>query len=171
MPEDLKPPNWPLPDEMLVELGRISALWSALEAHLEVSLGKLAGYDELGDARPFIVLKHTSFPQRLDMLSALCETLASEFPHLAGYKDVVASLRAVQGERNRVIHNGIAPKEDNSGFVLLVATARGKVKRTMEPIAPSDLYGISQRIHVALLGLHALVTRAEYPPIWNRAGT
>src|SRR3954471_3632430 len=96
--------DWPLPENWLTEIGRIATLWSSLEGHLDLCLGKLAGFDSLGDFRPFVLLRHSSFPQKLDALSALCGALAIEFPNLTDYKPVVALLRTAQSGRNKFMH-------------------------------------------------------------------
>jgi hypothetical protein len=74
--------DWPLPDNYLIEVGRVSVVWSALESFLNLCIGKLAGFSELEDPKPFILINHASFPQRLDMLGALCEQLVPEYPRL-----------------------------------------------------------------------------------------
>ena len=63
--------NWPLPEEVCTELGRMQALWGTLESALLIYIGKLAGYDKLYDMRPYILLNHTTFQQKLDILSSL----------------------------------------------------------------------------------------------------
>ncbi|MDP3000061.1 MAG: hypothetical protein Q8N47_21425 [Bryobacterales bacterium] len=63
--------GWPLLEEYLVEIGRVAVLWSGLEGFLGICIGKLAGFNELTDPKPFILVNHTSFPQRLDILSTL----------------------------------------------------------------------------------------------------
>lgn len=50
----------PLPESYLAELGRLSALWCILEAQLDLCLGQVAGFNDLSDPRPFILLKHSS---------------------------------------------------------------------------------------------------------------
>ncbi|MDE2030024.1 MAG: hypothetical protein KGI97_05600, partial [Alphaproteobacteria bacterium] len=74
--------GWPLPDEYLVEIGRVSAIWVGLESLLNSCLGKLAGFNDIADPKPFILLNHASLPQRLDMLGALCEQLVTHYPEL-----------------------------------------------------------------------------------------
>jgi len=37
--------GWPIPDNYLVEIGRVALLWAALENLLNLCLGKLAGFD------------------------------------------------------------------------------------------------------------------------------
>ena len=48
--------GWPLPDAYLVEIGRVTVLWSSLETFLNLSLGKLAGFAD-GDPKPFILAR------------------------------------------------------------------------------------------------------------------
>jgi len=67
--------NWPLPNEYLIELGRLSQLWATLESSLLIYIAKLAGYNNLDDLRPHILLTHTSFQQRVEILSSLCDLL------------------------------------------------------------------------------------------------
>jgi hypothetical protein len=100
--------GWPLPDDYLIEMGRVSALWTTLESLLNMCLGKLAGFNDLNDPKPFILVNHSSFPQRLDMLGSLCENLAPEFPSLADYDSVIGKLRSAQKRRNTFMHHGIA---------------------------------------------------------------
>ena len=53
--------DWPLSDAYLIELGRITALWSSLEGLVNICIGKLAGYDTIEDVRPFILVNHGYF--------------------------------------------------------------------------------------------------------------
>ena len=64
--------DWPVANEYLVELGRITCAWGSLEHSLNTNIGKLAGFDEANDPIPFIFIIHSSFPQRLDMFGSLC---------------------------------------------------------------------------------------------------
>ena len=102
--------GWPLPNEYLVEIGRVMALWSSLEGLLNRCLGKVAGFNDLDDPKPFILVNHSSFPPRVDMLGALCEHLAPVFPNLSDYKKTISALRAAQGERNKFAHGGVGRK-------------------------------------------------------------
>ena len=47
--------SWPLPDDYLIELGRVAALWATLETFLNMCIGKLAGFNDINDAKPFIL--------------------------------------------------------------------------------------------------------------------
>ena len=43
--------GWPVPDKFLVEIGRITALWSVLETTLNLAIGQLAGFSVLTDPK------------------------------------------------------------------------------------------------------------------------
>ena len=104
--EKLNWTGWPIPDQYLIELGRINALWSSLETFLNMSVSKLSRFQDY-DEIPFILINHASFPQRVDMIGALCEHLKAEFPHLADFQTVVSKLKSAQRLRNDFAHNGI----------------------------------------------------------------
>lgn len=160
--------GWPLPDEYLVELGRVTALWASLESFLNLCLGKLAGFDALTDKTPFILVSHASFPQRLDMLGALCEELKDQHPNLAAHKDVVAKLKAAQSARNRFSHNGISFNPEKSGYFLAQGSARGKVKTAVTAVNAEEIHHAAKEIHLANLALYKLVLLREIPPIWTK---
>ncbi len=160
--------NWPLPDSYLIELGRVSALWAALETLLNTCLGKLAGFNDVNDPTAFILITHTSFPQRLDMLGALCEQLKATHTHLSDYKEVVSKLKAAQASRNRFAHNGVTFDPVTKVYFLPQGSARGKLKTSVSPITPSMIHEASKEVHLATLALYKLVLRREIPPVWSR---
>jgi hypothetical protein len=160
--------NWPIPEEYLIELGRIAAVSSALEGHLELCLGRLSGFDTLGDARAFILVKHSSFPQKLDALAALCALLEGQFPNLRGHESVVAQLRSAQALRNKYLHNGIAMNPETSRVEMGSASARGKLKASVEPVSSEDLRQAALQLRAAMASLHQLVTGKSLPPVGSR---
>lgn len=160
--------DWPLPDECLTELGRLAAAWSSLETSLDTYIGRLAGFN-LDDPRAFILLKHSSLPQKLDNLSALCGHLAASFAWLSGYKATVAAIKEAQQQRNRFMHNSMSLNPETNRLELAVGSARGKIKTSVETIELEDLKRASMLAHTALLSLHALVTKKSYPPMWEVA--
>lgn len=160
--------GWPLPDAHLIELGRVGALWAALESFLNLCIGKLAGFNDLNDPKPFILVTHSSFPQRLDMLAALCEQLVNEFPNLANYNDVVQQLRQAQKLRNDFMHCGMALNPGSGNVEMAKGTARGSVKVRVEKVTVADLRRASVSIHEAYLALYRLVLGRTIEPIWSR---
>ena len=159
--------RWPLPDDYLRELGRIAALWAGLESFLNICIGTLSGFNDLSDPTAFILVTHGSFPQRLDILSALCEHLVNSFPKLKDYKTVVARLRQAQKLRNDFMHYGM--HQDDSGDVVMTkGTARGTLKVRLEKVTVADLRRVSMAIHEAELELYKLVLGKTITPIWTR---
>jgi len=164
----LKFDGWPLPDDYLTELGRITSLWECLDTFLEICLGKLAGFNDSNDPIPFILVAHTNFPQRLDTLGALCEHLTSTFPELAGYPQVISSIKAAQKLRNKFVHNGMCFDEDKGEVRMGLGSARGTLKFSSEAVKVTDLRKASMAIHQANLDLYSLVLKRKMPPRWER---
>jgi hypothetical protein len=160
--------NWPMPDSYLLELGRLSGAWAILESSLEIYLGKVSGFDDFNDPTPFILTKHSSFPQKLDMLAALCEHLLPNHPGLADYRSVVSDLRSAQTSRNRFIHNGMSLNPESGNVEMARGSARGSVKVSVEKVELADIKRASMDVHKASLRLHGLVTGQHRPPIWDR---
>src|SRR6266567_5568123 len=149
--------RWPLPDQYLLELGRVAALWASLESFLNICIGKLSGFNDLNDPTAFILVTHSSFPQRLDILSALCEHLANSFPMLKAYKAVVERLRHAQKLRNDFMHYGMQENPDSGNVEMAKGTARGTLKLRVEKVTVADLRRASVAIHEAELQLYRLV--------------
>ncbi len=141
---------WPLPDDYLIELGRVSALWGAVETLMNLCIGKLSDIN-MYDPKLFILTAHMTFPQRLDILSTLCEQLEPEFPNLQGYKDVVGSLRSAQKLRNQMMHNSFAPDPITSEIRMVIASARGTLKTETRKVEVADIRRATMAIHEALL--------------------
>jgi len=166
--EELNFTGWPLSDEYLVELGRVSSLWAASENLLAMCIGKLAGFDSISDPKPFILVNHSSFPQKLDMLSALCEHLKKEFPNLKEYPDVISKFKTAQKARNIYLHNTIGPNPDTGKMEIAKGTARGKVKVSSEPICIADIRRATMQIDEAQTALVKLIYQRAIGPAWTR---
>ncbi len=160
--------SWPLPDDYLIELGRVAALWATLETFLNMCIGKLAGFNDINDAKPFILITHSSFPQRLDMLAALCEQLADKFSNLKDYKTVVSQLRDAQKLRNDFMHYGMSVNPESGQVQMAIGSARGTVKVSIKSIGLQDIRRASIAIHEAELALYKLVLKREVPPKWSK---
>jgi hypothetical protein len=160
--------GWPLPDTYLIELGRITALWGVLESLLNVCLGKLAGFNDLTDPTPFILLTHSSFPQRLDMLGSLCGCLSRDHPNLGDYQRVISSLKTAQKVRNKYTHHGMDHDEKTGEVTMATGSARGSLKVSTEPVTLADVRRASMAIHQATADLYKLVFKREVLPMWER---
>lgn len=159
--------GWPLPDPYLVELGRVAALWSTLEGILNLCISKLAGFD-INDPKAFILVTHSSFPQRLDIFSALCEQLVEEFPNLNGYEVVIQKLKKAQKLRNDYMHYGMAVNPESGDVEMAKATARGTLKTDRLKVAVSDIRRAIVTIHEGQLAIYKLVFRRDLTPMWER---
>ena len=160
--------NWPLPDSYLIEIGRIASLWAGLESFLNLCIGKLAGFDVLKDQKPFALVTHATFPQKLDMLGSLCAHLVEEFPNLEKHKDVIASLRSAQKLRNNFMHYGMTMNEESGKVEMATSSARGTLKFSVEKVDLVDIRRAAMTIHEAQLALYKLVLKADITPIWTR---
>ena len=159
--------GWPLPDQYLLEIGRIAALWASLESFLNICIGKLAGFNDLNDPKPFILLAHSSFPQRLDILGSLCEQLMAEFPHLAEYKKVISALKSAQKLRNDFMHHGMSLNEDGS-VDMPIGSARGALKVMVKKVEIVDIKRATIAIDEAQVALYKLVLKRQLLPAWQR---
>ena len=160
--------GWPMPDSYLIEIGRISALWAGLEFFLNTCLGKLAGFDELNDPKPSILVYHSSFPQKLDMLGSLCEHLLPGYPYLSEYSSVISKLRAAQKARNTYLHNSLVQDPDTGKMMMPTASFRGKVDAAVRPVSLGDIRRASVAIDDAQRALYKLVLRRDIPSVEER---
>jgi hypothetical protein len=160
--------GWPVPESYLVEVGRLTVLWANLESLLNLCISKLAGFDDLADMTPVILLTHMSYPQRLDILAALCGELQARYPWLQGHAAVVTRLRNAQQSRNKFAHHGMSIDPDTGVMQMGSASARGKLKTSVETVKLADIRRATMEIHMAHLDLYALVLKKRYPPMWER---
>lgn len=160
--------RWPLSDDYLVEIGRVSALWASLESLLNLCIGKLAGFDELNDPKPFILINHSSFPQKLDILSTLCEQLVREYSGLSEYKSVVSNLKSAQKQRNKYAHNGMAYNPETNRVEMAIGSARGALKVDVEAVDIADIRRASIEISEAHSALYKLILGVDHGPAWRR---
>ncbi len=160
--------GWPLSDEYLVEIGRVSALWGSLEGLIDLAIAKLAGFNDLGDNRPRILSWHSSIPQKFDMISALCDQLCREHPQLGSYRDVIQKMRRAQKLRNKFIHQSIVFDPDKGTTVIGTASFRGRVKSDISEVSVAEIRQASMAINEASRGLYELVLGRDPGPGWER---
>jgi hypothetical protein len=152
-----------LPDEWLIELGRLTDAWPALEATLDLMIQKLAKFETMFDPTFRILVAHSSFPQRLDMLASLCNQLVDQFSHLNDYKAVIAKLRDVQTTRNKFTHNAIGRGYggDENRFGMIYVSSRGKLRQEIIPIELEELKAATTKIRDAIKAVYQLVLQPE----------
>lgn len=162
------PENFPAPDEYLVELGRITALWGSLESSVNIALNKLSGINDADSWRVHVLTVHSNFKQKVDAIETMCHKMQSEYHHLAMYKETIKLVRKTQNKRNHYLHNGLFYNEENGNVQTSSMQARGVLKTKVENVTVKELKEVSALIHLSLLSLHELVTTVKYPPVWER---
>ena len=160
--------NWPLPNEYLLELGRISTLYGVLESVVNIAISKLAGYSVIYDYRSAIILAHANFQQRVDILETLFEQTFPEYPALAGYKEVIKLIKQSQKGRNKFMHSSMGFNVETNKVELSSMSARGTLKTKAETIYVNELKEISAVTHEATCALHTIITGNELKPLWDR---
>ncbi len=159
--------GWPIPNEVLLELGRMTAMWPSLEIGINMGIGKMMGYDEALDTRAVIALAHANFQQRIDIFESLCDQLAHQVPTLRDYKSVCTRVKAAQKARNKFAHNPLS-MDDDGNFVVTYASARGTLKFNVEVVRINDIKEATAKIHEAGCAVHNLITGADIRPIWEQ---
>jgi hypothetical protein len=165
--KDLKD-NWPLPNEYLIELGRISSLWGVLESTVNLCINMLAGYESAYDYRAAIMLAHANFKQRADILETLLEQRSKEHKNLQGYEDAIKIISRSQKGRNKFMHNILGFNPETGKVQFSSMSARGSLKTNTEIIYLQQLKEVSAVIHEATCALYSLVIQHETKPIWDR---
>lgn len=151
---DTPPDHRALPDDYLVAIGNVCAVWGALESVVELAITKLTGMPD-NDVRPAILIAHMSWPQRMDVLETHINVLTPDFKHLAGFANVKPLLKKAQEGRNFIIHASWAV-EDGKVNTMRV-TARGSLKFTQKPVTVAEIDGIAMDIKLASLRLFRLI--------------
>ena len=119
------------------------------------------------DERAYILLAHSSFPQRLDSFAALCDVLQDQFPDLQGYAGVVSKLKAAQKTRNQFMHYSMAFNDQTGRVEMAIGSARGSLKTKVEAVSVEDIKRASVEIDEAQRFLYKLVLRRESSPPWE----
>lgn len=156
MPQTSYPDNFMvlLPEPYLTSIGKVCVQWSNLENVANIALHKLLGL-ELFDPRGTMLTAHMTWPLKIDVLGSLIDSLRHDYQQLARYEKVGPMLVKAQAGRNRVVHATWA--YDNGTVRVLRATARGKLKATMDPITVADIDAISTDIGKASAALLKMI--------------
>ena len=147
-----------MPDEFLCAIGKVTCVWGSLEFAVDLCVGKLAGFAD-GDQRKAVMVAHMTWPLKMDILETLANELKDQYPHLAEFSACKSLLKKAQDGRNRVAH-GMWAYEDGQARKLR-ATARGKLKFSIDPITVADLDGIVRDIHIAQTAILGLVLNKD----------
>jgi hypothetical protein len=143
-----------LPDAYLIAIGKVCVQWGDLEAVMELAIIKLAEMD-IWDPRSKIMINHMAWPMRVDILTSLAHHLLPEYPRLKDYQTIAGHLKKAQEGRNRIIHSHWG--NDNGKIIASRASARGKLKLSMDEVTVKELDGVLYDINVAAAALYNLV--------------
>jgi hypothetical protein len=152
----------------MVELGRISALYGVLENVVNIAISKLAGYSGVYDYRSAIMLAHSNFQQRVDILATLFEQTVGEHPQLKGYEEVIKLIKRAQKGRNKFMHSSLGCDPDSGNVQLSAMSARGSLKTKVETVYIKEIIEVSAVTHEATCALHIIITGNEIKPLWER---
>jgi hypothetical protein len=143
-----------IPDDYLIAIGKVCVQWGNLESIMELVLTKLAGMD-IWDTRPKIMISHMAWPMRMDIFAATADQLIADHPRLKDYQSVKSLLKKAQEGRNRVVHSHWGFEDGK--VTTLRASARGKLKLSMDTITVNEIDAILRDINVAAAALYNLV--------------
>lgn len=146
----------------------MTTIWGTLESSINIAISKFAGYESLLDYRALIMVAHSNFQQKVDIISTLCEQLLPEYPRLKDYKSVIAKIQSAQKARNKFTHNAITTNQETGEVTVSYATARGTLKTATENVKLEAIVEATAKIHEAMCALHTLVTGRELKPLWER---
>lgn len=120
--------DFPAPNAYLLEVGRMTCIWGTLESAVNIAVSKLAGYQSPLDYRALILVAHSNFQQRVDIISSLCEQLLPNYPALENYKKVISQIEAAQKSRNKYAHNAIVMDPESGKVTISYASGSRLVK-------------------------------------------
>jgi hypothetical protein len=154
-----------LPDEYLIELGKIVQSWTALDEMLNLMIQKLAGFDNIHDVRSIVLTVHSSFPQRMDIFKSLCEHYKDSYPHLSGYREIARQISDVQALRNAYMHSVLGYNDEDGQARMARLSARGKIKSELREFSVADLRSVVSLTQEAGRALYRLVLQADPWPL------
>ncbi len=143
-----------LPDDYLIEIGKVSVQWSMLEMVFDLCSIKLAGMDA-DEARAMAVFAHMPFQMKLDVFGAMVDSLQTNYPRLKSYAEVLSLVRQAQSARNKIIHARWSHK--NGVVTIGRMTARGKVKTSIDTISLDEIRSATELIGKASVQVWKLV--------------
>jgi hypothetical protein len=132
-----------IPDEHLTAIGKVCVSWGVLETVVDLAIAKLGGF-ELFDPRSMIINAHMTWPLKMDIMESLITALREDHTHLAKFDEIKPLLKKAQEGRNRVVHGQWGYQ--NGEVSKLRATARGRLKASIDTITAADIVTIADDI-------------------------
>jgi len=125
-----------IPDDHFIAMGKVTVAWGMLESVVDLAIARLAGFHTF-DPRGAIVTAHMTWPQKMDVMEALVSALLNEHPKLASFPAAKPLLKKAQEGRNLIAHGQWSYRDGQ--LVRARATARGKLRADLKPVALSDI--------------------------------
>ena len=134
----------PVDDPHYTIIGRVASQWAVLEAQIDGTIAYLA---DCSEAQMTCVTAQLIGPaKRMDALIAL-------FTYRNGSKELRKKLKAFQGrlqqlgeDRNRVVHDPLILHDDTGQVRKLLATAKGELKYSFEPVSKEQMNSVAESI-------------------------
>ena len=94
------------PDEFFTAIGKFTTRWNYLEQVFNMILIHMLG-KSITEERSHVVFAHMAFPQKMDVFSALAETLIkSDCPWLEKHKsEIISAIKQAQAKRTHIVHD------------------------------------------------------------------
>ena len=155
--------GWPLPNDYLVEVGRIALLWARLEKFVSNAVANFVGFENLADPKAYIVFTSPSFERNLELLEKLCALLSPTTPNLVGYETVLRDLRAAREAANLYIKGGMTPNPGDGSVEIDFSDPLDPSAATVKTVTIADLRDAIMCIDEAQHALYKLVIAIERP--------
>ncbi len=134
-----------IPDDYLMEIGRVSSHWSHFEMVLQMCMVLVLGKKQ-NDFRAHAVFIHMSYPQQADVLGAMISGLnpPDGYPSSRYRQEILPLLNDAASRRNAVLHSrwgvidGVVTRLD--------VKARGSIKLTQFATSIKDVEDASESI-------------------------
>ncbi|MET0379085.1 MAG: hypothetical protein ABW049_08855 [Spongiibacteraceae bacterium] len=155
--------GWPLPDDYLIEVGRLALVWGRLENLLRNVVANLAGLENLSDPRLFLVFNHPDFEHNVELLRQLCKQLAPGTPNLKHYPELVAQLLAVKKIRDTYLNGAMSPNPGNGEIEMDVPAEHNPAEIITRKVQVVDLRCAMMAIDDVQHEVYNLVVGLERP--------
>jgi hypothetical protein len=155
--------GWPLPNDYLVEVGRIALMWARLETLVMNSVANFSGLENLADPRNFIVYSRPNFGENIQLLEALCDHLLPTNPNLHGYQQVLDQLRDAQGAMALYTRGGMNPNPGTGAVEMDLPDPASPGRTLSRQVQIADLRRAMMVIDEAQHALYKLLTAIERP--------
>lgn len=157
-------PETGMPSSYLKEIGKISVLYSLLESNMSFVICELLGDQNLGQ----IFTAHLNFTALVDLIGSLYKYKVKDVQKVKKLNGLIAEARAVQEERNKLIHSLHIVEMQTGSMIRIHTTARAKkgLQNLIVQVPIADLRDLTSKISATADRFRELVLQireARYP--------